>query len=78
MLTAQYHSITGYSVLGWNHPGFGGSTGTPLPDQEANAIDTVMQFAINKYYMTKKKVLKCMICAASIFSSLIAQAWLQP
>jgi len=38
----------GYSVLGWNHPGFGGSTGTPLPDQEANAVDTVMQFAINK------------------------------
>ena len=38
----------GYSVLGWNHPGFGGSTGSPFPDQEANAIDTVMQFAINK------------------------------
>ena len=38
----------GYSVLGWNHPGFGGSTGAPFPDQEANAVDTVMQFAINK------------------------------
>ncbi|KAK4877496.1 hypothetical protein RN001_010002 [Aquatica leii] len=38
----------GYSVLGWNHPGFGGSTGTPYPDQEQNAIDIVMQFAINK------------------------------
>ena len=74
MLTAQFHSITGYSVLGWNHPGFGGSTGTPLPDQEANAIDTVMQFAINKY-MTKIIVL---MYAASMFSSLIAQAWLQP
>merc|ERR1711962_1611425 len=36
----------GYSVLGWNHPGFGGSTGTPLPDQETNAVDAVMQFAI--------------------------------
>jgi hypothetical protein len=23
----------GYSVLGWNHPGFYGSTGTPLPAQ---------------------------------------------
>ena len=38
----------GYSVLGWNHPGFGGSTGLPLPSQEANAIDAVMQFAIQK------------------------------
>lgn len=38
----------GYSVLGWNHPGFGGSTGTPFPSQEANAIDAVMQFALEK------------------------------
>ncbi|XP_069674385.1 phosphatidylserine lipase ABHD16A [Periplaneta americana] len=37
----------GYSVLGWNHPGFGGSTGMPYPDQELNAIDIVMQFAIH-------------------------------
>lgn len=36
----------GYSVLGWNHPGFGGSTGMPYPDQELNAMDVVMQFAI--------------------------------
>ncbi|XP_035214771.1 phosphatidylserine lipase ABHD16A-like [Stegodyphus dumicola] len=38
----------GYSVLGWNHPGFGSSTGTPYPDQELNAIDVVMQFATSK------------------------------
>ncbi|XP_050301691.1 phosphatidylserine lipase ABHD16A [Anthonomus grandis grandis] len=38
----------GYSVLGWNHPGFGGSTGMPYPSQEQNAIDAVIQFAINK------------------------------
>ncbi|KAF5269500.1 hypothetical protein FQA39_LY08689 [Lamprigera yunnana] len=38
----------GYSVLGWNHPGFGGSTGTPFPEQEQNAMDIVMQFAIHK------------------------------
>jgi len=37
----------GYSVLGWNHPGFYGSTGTPYPDQETHAVDAVMQFAIN-------------------------------
>ncbi|XP_014664828.1 PREDICTED: abhydrolase domain-containing protein 16A-like [Priapulus caudatus] len=35
----------GYSVLGWNHPGFWGSTGVPLPDQEASAIDIVMKYA---------------------------------
>jgi len=38
----------GYSVLGWNHPGFYGSTGRPTPGQEANAADAVMQFAIQK------------------------------
>jgi len=38
----------GYSVLGWNHPGFYGSTGRPTPSQEANAVDAVMQFAIQK------------------------------
>lgn len=38
----------GFSVLGWNHPGFAGSTGIPFPDNEANAIDVVMQFSINK------------------------------
>ncbi|KAG4071462.1 hypothetical protein HA402_011616 [Bradysia odoriphaga] len=37
-----------YSVLGWNHPGFGGSTGLPFPDQDQNAMDAVVQFAINK------------------------------
>jgi len=47
----------GYSVLGWNHPGFGGSTGSPFPDQEANAIDTVMQFAINKLGFSPDNIL---------------------
>ncbi|XP_032671121.1 phosphatidylserine lipase ABHD16A [Odontomachus brunneus] len=36
----------GYSVLGWNHPGFGGSTGAPYPNQEENAVDCIMRFAI--------------------------------
>lgn len=36
-----------YSVIGWNHPGFGGSTGEPFPEQELNAIDAVLQFAIH-------------------------------
>ncbi|CAK8673071.1 unnamed protein product [Clavelina lepadiformis] len=38
----------GYSVLGWNHPGFAGSSGKPFPDAENNALDVVMQYAIHK------------------------------
>ncbi|XP_025113539.1 protein ABHD16A-like [Pomacea canaliculata] len=38
----------GFSVLGWNHPGFAGSTGVPFPDAEQKAVDVVMQYAINK------------------------------
>ncbi|RWS28627.1 abhydrolase domain-containing protein 16A-like protein [Leptotrombidium deliense] len=42
----KYSLLQRYSVLGWNHPGFGGSTGCPFPDQEVNAIDAVIKFAI--------------------------------
>ncbi|XP_060706306.1 phosphatidylserine lipase ABHD16A [Hemiscyllium ocellatum] len=38
----------GYSVLGWNHPGFAGSTGVPFPQSEANAMDVVVQYAIHR------------------------------
>ncbi|KAI2802966.1 Protein abhd16a [Blomia tropicalis] len=37
-----------YSVLGWNHPGFGGSTGSPYPQNEINAFDAVINFAVTK------------------------------
>ncbi|XP_050683174.1 phosphatidylserine lipase ABHD16A [Leptidea sinapis] len=37
----------GYSALGWNHPGFAGSTGYPFPQQEENAIEAVIQYAVN-------------------------------
>ncbi|XP_014230979.1 protein ABHD16A isoform X1 [Trichogramma pretiosum] len=47
----------GYSVLGWNHPGFGGSTGAPFPDQEKNAIDCVMKFAIHKLGFAENKII---------------------
>jgi len=46
----------GYSVLGWNHPGFGGSTGTPFPPQETNAVDAVIQFAILKLGFTPNQI----------------------
>jgi pimeloyl-ACP methyl ester carboxylesterase len=29
----------------WNHPGFGGSTGTPTPAREAEAIEAALGFA---------------------------------
>eukprot|EP00731_Ephydatia_muelleri_P024381 Em0016g652a len=38
----------GYSVIGWNHPGFGESTGLPFPSQEASAIDVVVRYAATK------------------------------
>ena len=43
MQTCQ--SQGGCSVLGWNHPGFGASSGTPTPDSEAAAIDAMLEFA---------------------------------
>ncbi|XP_008155356.1 protein ABHD16B [Eptesicus fuscus] len=38
----------GYSVLGWNHPGFGGSTGEPFPRHDANAMDVVIKYALHR------------------------------
>lgn len=47
----------GYSVFGWNHPGFGGSTGLPFPSQEINAIDVVMKFAVEKLNFELKNII---------------------
>jgi pimeloyl-ACP methyl ester carboxylesterase len=38
----------GYSVLGWNYPSLGYSSGHFYPDQVVAAADTVMKFAIEK------------------------------
>ncbi|XP_071443915.1 phosphatidylserine lipase ABHD16A [Hetaerina americana] len=46
----------GYSVLGWNHPGFGGSTGVPFPDQETKGIDVVLQFAMNDLHFRPENI----------------------
>ncbi|EYB87204.1 hypothetical protein Y032_0266g684 [Ancylostoma ceylanicum] len=35
----------GYSVLGWNQPGFGQSSGVPFPNNTLAAADAVMQYA---------------------------------
>ena len=37
----------GYSVLGWNYPGFGHSTGQPYPNELLSAADAVMQYAFS-------------------------------
>ncbi|XP_060089188.1 protein ABHD16B-like [Heteronotia binoei] len=38
----------GYSVLGWNHPGFARSTGKPYPKNDVNAMEVVLQYAIHR------------------------------
>ncbi|XP_076286304.1 phosphatidylserine lipase ABHD16A isoform X2 [Lasioglossum baleicum] len=47
----------GYSVLGWNHPGFGNSAGAPYPLQEENAIDCVMRFAIEYLRFPEEQII---------------------
>ena len=37
-----------YSTLGWNHPGFGDSTGCPYPQNDGSAIVAVIEYAINQ------------------------------
>ncbi|XP_069738661.1 LOW QUALITY PROTEIN: phosphatidylserine lipase ABHD16A-like [Phaenicophaeus curvirostris] len=46
----------GYSVLGWNHPGFFGSTGVPLPQSEANAMDVVLRFALQRLNFPPRRI----------------------
>ncbi|CAF0885400.1 unnamed protein product [Adineta ricciae] len=40
----------GYSVLGWNRPGFGESSGYPGALSEINSIDAVMRYAIEELH----------------------------
>jgi alpha/beta hydrolase fold len=46
-----------YSVLGFNHPGFGGSSGEPFTDQDQNAVDAVLQFAIQSLGFLPENIL---------------------
>lgn len=46
-----------YSVLGWNHPGFGGSTGAPYPLQDKNAVLAVMEFALKELKFDLKNII---------------------
>ena len=46
----------GYSVLGWNHPGFYGSTGVPLPSQ-ASRTRTTFVYTISYLDMRSSEIL---------------------
>ncbi|MCP9258361.1 Abhydrolase domain-containing protein 16A [Dirofilaria immitis] len=45
-----------YSVLGWNQPGFGESSGTPTPKQTVASIDVVVQYAIHKLGFAENQI----------------------
>ncbi|KAH7700118.1 Protein F37A4.1 [Aphelenchoides avenae] len=47
----------GYSLLSWNMPGFGESTGDPYPDAILNAMEAVMQFAIQRLGFKPEEIL---------------------
>lgn len=47
----------GFSVLGWNHPGFGCSTGTPYILEEESSMNTVMEFAIQRLGFTPSEII---------------------
>ena len=47
----------GFSVLGWNYPGFAESTGMPYPDQLTAAADAVMQYAFSLGFKPENIVL---------------------
>lgn len=46
-----------YSILGWNHPGFGGSTGAPYPSQDKNAVEAVFEFATKQLNFSENNII---------------------
>uniref|UniRef100_A0A914C2C3 AB hydrolase-1 domain-containing protein n=1 Tax=Acrobeloides nanus TaxID=290746 RepID=A0A914C2C3_9BILA len=46
----------GYSVLGWNSPGFAESTGNPYPENILAAIESVMQLAIQNLGFKEEQI----------------------
>ena len=46
---STHHFIgRGYSVLGWNHPGFQHSSGMPYPHLDQEAVTAVVQYAVEE------------------------------
>ena len=57
-----------YSVLGWNMPGFAGSSGTPWPTNVAAAMDVVVQYAEHQLkYPPEQIVVVAWFVHSSIF-----------
>ncbi|XP_078006036.1 ABHD16B [Phascolarctos cinereus] len=46
----------GYSVLGWNHPGFAGSSSDASPQNDANAMDVVVKYALHRLNFLPERV----------------------
>ncbi|XP_014277895.1 phosphatidylserine lipase ABHD16A [Halyomorpha halys] len=65
----------GFSVLGWNHPGFGCSTGLPFVNDEEGAINTVMEFAINKLGFSPEQIILYGWSIGGFASSWAAEAY---
>eukprot|EP00117_Sycon_ciliatum_P016186 scpid43595/ scgid15728/ Abhydrolase domain-containing protein 16A; HLA-B-associated transcript 5 len=79
---AAYYEIGGtvaclqssYSVLGWNHPGFGASTGYPFPSQEQNGIEAVYQYATEQLGFSPDRIMLYSWSIGGYASSFLAQA----
>lgn len=68
----------GYSVLGWNHPGFMCSTGSPYPQSDVYALEVVMEYAVGLLGFTPPNIILfgwsiggfCAISVASLYPDL--------
>ena len=47
----------GYSIIGWNHPGFAHSTGKPTDWHDANAAEAVYKYAIDVLEFSPSKII---------------------
>lgn len=70
----SYPLREGYSSLGWNHPGFGYSTGTPFAEADAQAIEAVYQYAVEKLGFAPKDIIIYGWSIGGFASSYIASA----
>ena len=67
-----------YSTLGWNHPGFGDSTGCPYPKRDGSAIVAVIEYAINELGFKENEIILygwsiggySVVYGASVFTNL--------
>ncbi|TPP57727.1 Abhydrolase domain-containing protein 16A [Fasciola gigantica] len=46
----------GYSVMAWNHPGFGASTNLPFPEKEQNAVEAALLFVMHQLHFKPHQI----------------------